>query len=90
MTQDTNLGNLCRALTVIDGVTEELIDLHEIENFDVSAFAQQFDVPVEYDPDMLDRYAVGPDDVPFLNRALGVELLFDFARYAYFIEALRR
>lgn len=90
MTQDTNLGNLCRALTVIDGVTEELIDLHEIENFEVSAFAQQFDVPVEYDPDMLDRYAVGPDDVPFLNRALGVELLFDFARYAYFIEALRR
>lgn len=90
MTQDTNLGNLCRALTVIDGVTEELIDLHEIENFEVSAFAQQFDVPVEFDPDMLDRYAVGPDDVPFLNRALGVELLFDFARYAYFIEALRR
>jgi hypothetical protein len=28
--------------------------------------------------------------VPFLTSALGVELPFDFARFAYFIEALKR
>lgn len=90
MIETTIPENLCRALTIVDGTTEEVIDLHEIENFDVQAFAQQFDVPVQYDPHMLDRYAVGPDDVPFLNQILGVELPFDFSRYAYFIEALGR
>lgn len=90
MDEPINPHELCRALTVVDGVTEEVIDLHEIEAFDLTIFAQQFDVPVQYDPLMLDRYAVGPDDVDFLNRTLGVELPFDFARYAYLIEALKR
>jgi hypothetical protein len=39
---------------------------------------------------MLDRYAVGPDDVAFIHRILEVEIPFDFAAYAYFIEAVRR
>lgn len=84
------IQDICRALTVVDGQTEEVVDLHEIETFDLATFAAQFDVPVQYDPQMLDRYAVGPDDVPFLTSALGVELPFDFARFAYFIEALKR
>jgi hypothetical protein len=81
---------LLRALTVIDGNTEELVDLHELEPFDLPAFAAQFDVPIQTDPEMLDRYAVGPDDVSFLAKAMGIELVYDFSRYAYFIEALRR
>lgn len=90
MVDTINPTELCRALTVVDGATEEVIDLHELEGFDLQAFAQQFDVPIQYDPQMLDRYAVGPDDVSFLNRVLGIELPFDFSRYAYFIEALKR
>lgn len=81
---------LCRALTVLDGESEEVVEVHEIESFDLAAFSKQFDVPVQYDPQMLDRYAVGPDDVPFLNEVLGLDLPFDFTRYAYFIEALTR
>ena len=90
MSQQSPLSDLCRALTIIDGVTEEVIDLHEIDPFDLDAFAKQFDVPVQHDPQMLDRYAVGPDDVAFLTQALGIELPFDFSRFAYFIEALER
>lgn len=87
-TPQTN--NLFRALTVVDGETEEVVDIHELEPFDLPAFAKQFDVPIETDPNMLDRYAVGPDDVSFLATVMGVELSYDFHRYAYFIEALKR
>lgn len=90
MSTEQSNAPLLRALTVIDGNTEELVDLHELEPFDLHAFAAQFDVPIETDPEMLDRYAVGPDDVSFLSKAMGIELAYDFSRYAYFIEALRR
>ena len=39
---------------------------------------------------MLDRYAVGPDDAQFVIDAIGVVIAFDFAKYAYFIEAAER
>lgn len=81
---------ICHVLSILDGATEEVVDVHEIHPFDLVAFRQQFDVPVESDPEMLDRYAVGPDDTTFLNGALGVDLSFDFSRYAYFIEAARK
>ena len=90
MSQQPPSVDLCRALTIVDGATEEVVDLHQIDSFDLEAFARQFDVPVQYDPQMLDRYAVGPDDVQFLTDALGVSLPFDFSRFAYFIEALKR
>lgn len=77
----------CHVLTIIEGETEELFDAYEISGFQLAAFLQQFDVPIETDPEMLDRYAVGPDDADFVLQALGFELSFDFARYAYFIEA---
>jgi hypothetical protein len=80
----------CHVLTVIDGETEELIDVYEIPGFQLSSFLQQFDVPVETDPEMLDRYAVGPDDADFVTQALGFELSFDFSRFGYLIEAAEK
>ena len=78
----------CHVLTVIDGISEEVIEVTEIPKFELEAFARQFDVPTNRDPQMLDRYAVGPDDVAFLERAVGRSLSFDFARFGYFIEAV--
>lgn len=90
MSNHQDNDHLFRSLTIIDGVTEDLVDIIELETFDLQAFAHQFDVPVESDPHMLDRYAVGPDDVQFLSKVMGIDLPYDFARFAYFIEALKR
>jgi hypothetical protein len=79
----------CHVLSVFDGDSEELVEIFEIENFSLEAFAVQFDVPDKTDPEMLDRYAVGPDDVRFLEQAIGRPLTFDFSKYGYFIEAAR-
>lgn len=73
--------------TVIDGKTEELLDLIEIKNFELSSFASQFDADLKTDPEMRERYSVGPDDVKFLENILGRKLSLDFKRFAYFIEA---
>jgi len=87
MTTINNNSSICHVLSILDGATEEVVDVHEIHPFDLTAFRHQFDVPVESDPEMLDRYAVGPDDTVFLSGALGLDLGFDFTRFAYFIEA---
>jgi hypothetical protein len=79
-----------RTLTIVDGISEEVVEVIEFCSFDLAAFAEQFDVPVQYDPEMLDRYSVGPDDAAFVQGALTVELSFDFSEYAYFIEAYSR
>jgi hypothetical protein len=90
MSADISPTSVCHVLTVVDGSSEEVIDAHELEPFDLQAFCHQFDVPVERDPQMLDRYAVGPDDAAFLHEVLEIELPFDFSTYAYFIEAAER
>lgn len=81
---------LVHVLTVVDGTTEELVDLLELKAFNLQQFAKQFDADIEVDPEMLDRYSVGPDDVPFLEQQLGRKLSFDFQRFAYFIEAAKK
>ena len=81
---------VCHLLTVVDGESEELVDLLEIKEFPIERFHRQFAVPVETDPDMLERYAVGPDDVPFLIDILGFAPHFDFQKFAYFIEAAEK
>lgn len=78
---------LVHIFTVIDGVSEELLDLIEIKNFEITAFAKQFDADLKTDPEMRSRYSVGPDDVAFLEKHLERELPLDFKRFAYFIEA---
>lgn len=90
MTADSSVTSVCHVLTVVDGSSEEIIDVHELEPFDLQAFCHQFDVPVERDPQMLDRYAVGPDDVAFLHKVMEIELPFEFSTHAYFIEAAER
>jgi hypothetical protein len=82
--------DICRILSEIDGETEEVVDFVELTNFDLQSFCVQFDVPVETDPRMLDRYSVGPDDVSFLEAVLKRPLTLDLERRAYFIEALIR
>lgn len=81
---------VCHLLTMIDGSTEELLEYWEIPEFNLPEFREQFDVPVQSDPEMLDRYAVGPVDVPFLHDVMETPINFDFTRYAYFIEPVRK
>lgn len=90
MTNEVDTSHLMRALVVLDGETEDVLDILELQGFDLKAFLVQFDVPVETDPEMLDRYAVGPDDADFVNDHLEVSMVFDFRRNAYFIDALDR
>ena len=80
----------CHILSVVDGVSEEVIDAIEIKDFDLMRFREQFDVSPELDPEMLERYGIGPDDAGFVCQALGRVIPFDFGRYAYFIEAARK
>lgn len=87
MTEHLKTENICHALTVYDGLTEDLVDVIVIEAFSLQSFAAQFDVYLESDPHMLDRYAVGPDDAEFVREALGEPYEFDFSRFGYFIEA---
>ena len=82
--------SICHVLHIIDGSNEETVDVVELPAFDLHLFRQQFDVPDQYDPQMLDRYTVGPDDVPFLTRYLKAPVAFDFSTYGYWIEAVRR
>lgn len=76
-------------LVAIDGETEEVVEIFQIPLFNLSSFCEQFDVPVQHDPQMLDRYAVGPDDVPFLVQHLAEPIQFDFSAFGYFIEAMK-
>ncbi len=82
--------DVVRILSIFDGRSEKLHHFIEIQNFSLSEFAQQFDVDLQQDTQMLDRYSVGPDDLTFLTKYLNEELDFDFRLYGYFIEAVRR
>ena len=81
---------IVHVITVIDGETEEMVDLVELKSFVLSEFHIQFDVDPLKDPHMLDRYSIGPDDHPFLEKVVGKKLAFDFTRFAYFIEAAKK
>jgi hypothetical protein len=90
MTNTRYSAPICRVLAIFDGETEELAEVIELLNFDLNSFTTQFDVPVETDPQMLDRYAVGPIDVEFMRAHVPVGIAFEFSRYAYFIDAAKR
>ena len=49
-------------LTVIEGKSEEITGLIELTNFKLAEYQLQFDVDPIKDPEMLERYSVGPDD----------------------------
>ena len=90
MNDAAHQNDIARVLVVLDGETEDILEVLELQSFDLEAFADQFDVTIESDPEMLDRYAVGPDDADFVNDHLEVGMVFDFGRNAYFIEAAER
>ena len=85
-----NDPSICRVLAIFEGDTENLVDVIELVNFDLHTFTSQFDVPIETDPQMLDRYAVGPIDVDFLRQHLPDDLDFNFTTHAYFLDAAKR
>ncbi len=80
---------ICRVLVILDGESEDVLDVISLVEFSLAEFQEQFDVPVGTDPEMLDRYAVGPSDEDFVNDHLDSRIAFDFSRNAYFIEAVR-
>lgn len=82
-------ASIVHVLLILDGATEETEDVVTFQSFPLQEFMQQFDVDPKSDPHMLDRYAVGPDDVPFVEKYLEGSVTFDFARFGYFIEAAR-
>ncbi|MEY4701749.1 MAG: hypothetical protein RL326_1936 [Pseudomonadota bacterium] len=90
MITTANDPSICRVLAIFDGETEDLVDVIELVNFDLQTFTSQFDVPIETDPQMLDRYAVGPIDVDFLLQHLPADLDFNFTTHAYFLDAAKR
>lgn len=88
MSEHTTNHPHCHVLTVVDGVTEEVIDVIELPNLSLEAFRRHYEVPAHDDPEMVDRYSVGPDDLAFVRQAAGQEVHFDLTKYAYFIEAV--
>ena len=80
--------NIEHYLVSYDGATEEVVEIVRIEHFSLQEFSEVFDVPPQ-DPEMHDRYAVGPDDVKFLRSKLTREIDFKFSEMAYFVEALQ-
>ena len=83
-------SKLCHVLVVINGTTEDVERVIELRNFDKEAFMAQLDVPKQSDPEMLDRYVVGPDDVSFVKDYLTEPVTFDFSNLCYWIEAVTR
>ena len=82
-------NSICHVLAIIDGSTEEILDVVTLADFNLAAFQAQFDVPIELDPEMHDRYVVGPDDVSFLKQYLTVPVSFNFTTTGSWIEAAR-
>ena len=82
-------NEILHVLSIVDGKTEEIVEVVEFKNFGLADFCRQFDVDPKSDPKMLDRYSVGPDDASFLDKVLFKPVHFDFARFAYFVEAVR-
>lgn len=81
--------SICHVLVIIDGRSEEVVDVITLPSFELAAFQLQFDVPIEVDPQMLDRYVVGPDDVAFLKEYLSTPVTFDYTTRGYWIEPAR-
>ncbi len=81
-------NKILHVLSIVDGVTEDALDAIVIPGFNAKDYYDQFDVDPNADPQMLDRYSVGPDDAAFLSKRLHAAPAFDFKRFAYFIEAV--
>ena len=86
MTENTN--SIIHLLSIYDAKTEELVELLKFKEFNLNAFIEQFAVDPVTDPEMHERYAIGPDDLPLILDALGHEYNFEFQAYAYFVEAV--
>ena len=88
MTAVTETPDVCHVLVVLDGATEDILEVFKLVSFNLPEFCEQFDVPTESDPLMHDRYAVGPGDEDFLLDHLPDGMVFDFHANAYFVEAV--
>jgi hypothetical protein len=84
----SQVSSIVHGLAIYDGASEELVEFIPINHFDLARFSKQFDVLHASDPQMHDRYSVGPDDAQFVRQELGEMVNFDFKNKAYFIEAV--
>jgi hypothetical protein len=80
--------NLKRILSVYNGASEELEEFFVLKDVSLVLLIDQFGVDPLADPEMLKRYAVGPDDVEFLSEYLTEALEFNFSDCGYFVEAV--
>jgi hypothetical protein len=81
--------SVIHVLSIYDGQTEEITAVHRLERFDEAAFRVQFAADMEIDPDLSERYSVGPDDASLILSMMTEVIEFEFTRFAYFVEAVR-
>ena len=79
---------IVHVLTVVDGVTEEIVEVHDLPHFSLEEFVKQYEVDPVLDPEMHARYSVGPDDAPLVIKAMEKVICFEFSQFAYFIDAV--
>jgi len=85
-----NNNQITHCLTVYNGESEEIETFFDLPDFNLEEFKLHFDVDPARDPEMLDRYAVGPDDVSFLQKFVKEAVAYSFSSKGYFVEAVRR
>ena len=76
-----------RFLVVYDGDTEEVSELIALDNVDLDTLKDLLDVPPT-DPEMHDRYVVGPDEFEQISSYFPEKVEPDFSQNAYFVEAI--
>ncbi len=80
-------NNIGRYLVIYDGKTEEVSKLIVLKNVELGNLKDMLDVPPS-DPEMHDRYAVGPDEMELISPYFDEEIEVDFSKHACFIEAI--
>ncbi len=83
------VDHIVHILAIYDGKSEDLIEIIELPHFSPEKMIAHYEIDTAADPDIHNRYSVGPDDISIVNQAAGREISFDFTANGYFIEAVR-
>jgi hypothetical protein len=74
-----------RTLTVFSNATDELVAEYDLLNFNLAEFKQHF--KADEDPLMYYGHEVRKEDVNFISPYLAEQIMFDFDKYAYIVDA---
>jgi|GEM_PF-6203367 hypothetical protein len=85
-TQEQSRKRLTRCLSVYEPTGDTLVSEHVLSGFDASIFSSRFGLDISNDPEMFNSYSVAQEHVGFLGRLLPNSVVFDFRRFAYFLE----